>query len=837
MKTRFVFLLFVIPLLIASCSAATGASTPQGSSQPLSDQFPAAEIVNDEGGTVTVTGEVAYTNPFFTAGVAEPLVILEDQAGFVDRDRGYLMPLESQTMGQITSDFFTSPFTYSLSLPIVPQGGQRDVDQDGASDEGVFVFAPAYWTNTFGDPFLEERDLGGGGWSGAYASTRLSEEAATEMEYIGGKIIVYAPDSQQGFPSGFGADNKLFTEDDPIVVIPQGYTMVDLDTDPFTFDRSRAVVMDLLEPEGAALDDFSALSYLEAFDEMIAMMRQEYAFTELKGLDWDALNAEFRPRFEAAAEDNDAAAYAFALRDFLWSIPDGHVGFSQPEVVYNQFLTDISTGVGLSIRETDDGRVIVVFLTPGGPAEEAGIQLGAEITTLNGEPIGDAIAATLPWSSPFSSAHSERLQQLRYVVRFPQVMDVEVGYQNPGGAASTATLTTSTEQVSFSQSSFYAGITGTELPVEFQILDNGYGYVAIYSFFDNQVLSVQLWERMINTLNEQAVPGLVIDMRVNGGGFGFLAAQMAAYFFDEELELGTAARWDESLGEFYVDPNRPDVFYPPPADMRYHGKIAVIVSPSCSSACEFFVRDMTLQERATIVGHYPTDGLGGGVKDFNMPDGISVRFPIARPLDMEGNIIIEGVGIVPNVDVPVDEATLLSDGDPLLEAAVRVLSTSTVAGMVPSGPPAVDGDYGVVDQLNSRTPFMEDLVREEYSEDERSSPNTLTYSVVMSESTAAIAGYYWCTSTQDILDENWAKIEVSVELDGQAISVDDMDFESLESAQGPCNLLTVLLSDWPVGEHTLVVTAVFTAALNDGIAEEDYPAGTYRSEFTIYVEN
>jgi hypothetical protein len=34
----------------------------------------------------------------------------------------------------------------------------RDVDNDGETDAGVMVFAVAYWSNTFGDPYLEERD-------------------------------------------------------------------------------------------------------------------------------------------------------------------------------------------------------------------------------------------------------------------------------------------------------------------------------------------------------------------------------------------------------------------------------------------------------------------------------------------------------------------------------------------------------------------------------------------------------------------------------------------------------------------------------------------------------
>lgn len=668
--------LLVLALAVLACSlggvlpSAAAQSTPAPSA---ASAFSPAPLQNDEGGVVTINGSLAYSYPFFTNGVAEPLVILEDQAGFIDRDRGYLMPVASQVMGQITSDFYASPFTYSLSLPIEPQGGWRDVDQDGEADPGVLVFATAYWTNSFGDPFLEKRDLAGGGWSTAYASTRTSEEAATEREYIGGKLLVYAGDDQQGFPAGFGADGKLFTADDPIVGLPRGYTLVDMDTAPFTFDRSRAVVMDLLEPAGAALDDFSDLGFLDAFDEMLLMMRQEYAFTELKGLDWDALNASFRPRFEQAQQANDLDAYYFAMRDFLWSIPDGHIGFTFPDTLNRQFNREIATGLGLSLRDTSDGRVLVTYLTPGGPAEQAGIQLGAEVTRLNGLPIDEAIDQAVAWSAPFSTPHTQRLQQLRYAVRFPDIMDVELAYQNPGGQPETTTLRTMQEYTSFNQSSLSSQLSGFELPVEFTILENGYGYVAIYSFFDNELLTVQLWERMINVLNANAVPGLIIDLRNNGGGFGFLADQMSAYFFREEMAIGYGAAWDESLGDFYTDPNTPQMLYPPSADMQYDGRIAVLVSPNCASACEFFAHNMTLQQRATIVGQYPTGGLGGGVKDFEMPGNMTVRFPIARPLDLDGNIIIENVGVVPDLLVPVNEATLFSTGDPVLEAGIEAL--------------------------------------------------------------------------------------------------------------------------------------------------------------------
>lgn len=670
-KPRFVFMRLLSTLFIAlPMLLGTGHSVALAQ-----DELTPATIVNDEGGPVSIQGVVTYTNAFFTRGVAAPMVILEDQAGFVDRNEGFLLPPESQTLGQITSDFYTSPFSYTIALPIEPQASLRDVDQDGGEDTGVMVYAIAYWTNIFGDPFLEERDLYGGGWSTAYASTRVSDDVSTKREIVGGKFLVYAPDDQQGFPTGFGDDGLLFTEDDPIVGIPEGYTVVDLDSDPFTFDRSREPVIDLIEPEGTALADFSAMSYSEAFDAMIEKMRKEYAFTEYKQIDWDAKSAEFRPRFVEAEENKDVKAYLTALRDFAWSIPDGHV--SGPNLG-EDFSFATGGGLGIAVREVDDGRVIVNFLLEESPAAEAGIALKAEIVAIDGQPISEVISKTVAWSAPFSTEHFKRLQQLRYVTRFPVGTKVEVTFQNPGESeGQTVELEAIPERDSFSFSSFNAGRTGFEQPVEYKLLDSGYGYAKIYSFLDNDLLSIQLWERMIRALNDNQVPGLVIDMRQNGGGSGFLADQMAAYFFDEPLELGNSGAYNEEIGDFFFDERTIDRYYLPAEDLRYHGKVTVLVGPNCNSACEFFSYDMSIQERAAIVGQYPTAGLGGGVEQFKMPEEEFFQMTVGRAVDMNGEIHIEGKGVPPTVKVPVNEETLFSEGDPILEAAIAYLDDAT----------------------------------------------------------------------------------------------------------------------------------------------------------------
>ncbi|MGB8981664.1 MAG: S41 family peptidase [Anaerolineales bacterium] len=825
--TRIVSALAVLSLAIIACATSPELVTLTPTTAPGE---------TEEGGPQIITGSVTYTNAFFTLGVAQPLVILEDQGGFVVRDRQFIIPVESQVLGQITSDFYTSPFTYSLTLPEEPKGTLRDVDHDGKDETGVMIFAIAYWTNTWGDPYLERRDLMGGAWSSAYASTRVSDNPASYLEVFGGKYLVYAPDGGQQFPSDFGADKKLFTDDDPVMDLPAGWSVIDLDKSPFEIDRSEDPTIDLIEPESTALDDFSGLSYTEAFDEMLEKFTNEYAFTELKEIDWAAKGEEFRPRFEEAEKDNDPHAYALALRDFLWSIPDTHVGFDQ-SLLNQDFATETQGGLGFALRETDDGRIIANFILPGGPAEQAGMKWGAEIISVDGKPTAEVVDANVPWSSPFSLESIKRLQQLRYAIRFPMAkVQVEVTFKNPDEPEKTAALDVVGERQSFNFGSFYYGQPAVSLPVEYDVLPSGYGYLQINSFADNDVLSIQVWERALQYFNENEVPGVIIDMRYNGGGSGWLADQMAAYFFEEELVVGNTARYSKDTGEFYMDPGDEARMIPPRPALQYHGPVAVLVGPACASACEFFSYAMTVNERATIVGQYPSVGAGGSVEQFVMPEGIYTQMTIGRAVDAEGNIHLEGKGVVPAVKVPVTVETLQRQAngeDVILEAAEKALSEPKNAGVEPSGPPTI-ASADEAAQLLSTTEQLEAKAREQYDASDFARPGTVAYSVVLNKPEPLIWLYAWCATTQDVLEENFNNIELKFALDGEDVPLSQLATGDVPNNGQQCRIYFTALSDWPAGEHHLSTTAAFTKSINDGTA--DYEAGDYVLDYTVYVQ-
>ncbi len=651
--------LFVASLLILSI---LGIDAQDGA-------LPAAQVVHEEGGAQFVSGKASYTFPYFRLFLPEPFVMLYDIAGMVERDVNFVPSPKSQVLGVITSDPFTSPFTYELSLPAMPRGELRDVDNDGQQDTGVMLFMTAITSNMWADPFLERRD---NFVAGILSSALISTDVDAFLQIYGGRVIVYAHDDQQGFPSGYGADGVLFTRDDPIVRLPVGYTVVDLNAEPFVFDRSLSATVDLLEQEDAELDDFSNLGLLEAFDAMIELLKQKYAFTEYKGVDWDALAAEFRDEVAQADATNDTLAYQRALRDLALRVPDGHV--SGPSL-FGDFQREAGGGLGVVLRQYDDGRVVVVRVFEGLPADTAGIEVGDELLAVNGKPVQQALENTRLWAS-YSTEHARQLARVRNLLRFRVSQQVELTVRSPNQAERNVTVQTVEELDSLRVTDSGAPLPNPNLPIVFRVLSNGYGYIAIYSFSDDLPLMIRLWERAIEQAVRRNLRGVVVDIRDNGGGSGYLGDQLPAYFFREPLVIGNTARYSKKRGDFVVNPATEDKFVLPTNGLYYGGPIAVLISPSCASACEAFAFAMTIDDRAAIVGHYPTAGLGGSVVPIAMPANSRFNYTNSRSLGPDGEINIEGKGVAPTVRVPVNEETVFSSRDVLLDAAIEYLNSA-----------------------------------------------------------------------------------------------------------------------------------------------------------------
>ena len=112
-----------------------------------------------------------------------------------------------------------------------------------------------------------------------------------------------------------------------------------------------------------------------------------------------------------------------------------------------------------------------------------------------------------------------------------------------------------------------------------------------------------------------------------------------------------------------------------PGPLLYDGEIAVLVSPDCVSACEGFSYALQSTGRATVVGSYPTAGAFGDVGrgQYSLPGDIKMQYPTGRPENIAGQLVIEGVGVIPDLVVPVTEESVLGKSDSILDAAVKAL--------------------------------------------------------------------------------------------------------------------------------------------------------------------
>jgi C-terminal processing protease CtpA/Prc len=668
MKIKPIYLILILISLSMMTTACLSFSI--GKDRPQNPTLDPELIEDGVQGPLVLRGEFEYTNDFYPEEYAyEHAVALLDMSGFVLRDEEWRIPVESQVLGYLEMDLEANSGIYWLRLPIRPAGMQNDVDNNKDMDPGVQIFAVEYSPNWTGGPFYTGDDYLEG-WPGYLASVTVDRENHNEV--TGGKLVVWSPNDEQSFSTGFGDDDLLFTDDDPTGPLPTGYSVIDLDQQPFEIIRDSEPVIALYEPEDAAIKDFSDLSYSEAFKNMFDIISREYAFNgiENKTPDWDALYDELAPRVQQAEEEKDPEIFFLAMRDLELAFKDGHVGLDGGDVGLEYIRGQILGGYGFSIREVDDGSVYVVYMLPGGPADIAGIKLGAQILEVNGEPVSEAIGNVTPFS-PQSTDFGLRYEQGIFLLHDTIGSKISIMYANPGGSTETIQLEAIYEVESLYATWIWGMYDENRLPVEASILPSGVGYVRMNSNSDDLNLTYRLFERALRTFEDNETIGVIIDMRLDLGG---APLGLAGYLTDEEITLGQLAYYSDKTGEFEPE-GPPDTFTPMEKQYSFD-HVVLLVDQFCFSACEIESYGFSQVPGITVMGQYPTAGVEAETArgNFDLPEEMSFHIPTGRYTLPDDSIFLEGVGVQPTIRIPITRESVLSQDDlVLLEAETFIL--------------------------------------------------------------------------------------------------------------------------------------------------------------------
>ena len=411
--------------------------------------------------------------------------------------------------------------------------------------------------------------------------------------------------------------------------------------------RSLVVALLILCPAYAALTPKQQADNLASFEQVWSTARDHHPDTTMNGLDWNKVHAETRPLVEKAASMDEVRD---VLSSMLGKLGTSHYGIV-PGDVYKEFDETKSDGRGTPGLHTVvvGDKAVVSSVDPGSAAERAGIKPGMIVDGVN----GTDIAPMLQSIASLKDRESELIMQ-RSVARKlsgPVGEPVNVRVLDAAGKPIEARLDRESpkgELVSF------ANLPPVRLIFESKRLESGAGYIA-FNFFLNPVTLMPQIEKAVNDFAK--APGIIIDLRGNPGGIGFMASGIAGFFTDKSgLQLGEMKTHELTL-KFVIFPRAE----------TYPGKLAILVDGGSASTSEIFAEGMQDLKRARVFGTR-TAGAALPSNFERLPNGDGFQYAMAT-YKSEGGKVLEGNGVTPDVEVHQTQAALASGDDLVIRAA------------------------------------------------------------------------------------------------------------------------------------------------------------------------
>jgi carboxyl-terminal processing protease len=418
-------------------------------------------------------------------------------------------------------------------------------------------------------------------------------------------------------------------------------------------------------PKAPALTPDERRLEVESFDYVWSTVRDKHFDPALAGLDWDALRGELRPRVERAATRDE-------VRDILWELvgrfKQSHFQIlpsesSEPAAAGASGVVDGTTGIDARII---GGVALVTRVTPGSPADGAGVTPGWEILRIDGLDVRRrARELTQKYAARFDR-DSVLSGSLRFALAGPVGRATAISFRDGRGAVRQMTLGRVPHEGWMSRP--LGHIPSVPVWLRSRRIDGRTGYVAFNAFIDPARLMPRFNEAVASFHDAD---GIVIDLRGNTGGIGDMLAGMAGWFLSARgTSMGTMITRAGALKLAVV-----------PRPAPFTGPVAVLVDELSMSASEVLAQGLKDAGRARVFGHRSAGAVLASIVE-RLPNGDRFQYPTAR-FEFPSGTVVEGVGVIPDVEIRLTRDSLLAGRDAVLEAAVEWVRSGHVKGPRP----------------------------------------------------------------------------------------------------------------------------------------------------------
>ncbi|MDB5676222.1 MAG: peptidase [Sphingomonas bacterium] len=358
------------------------------------------------------------------------------------------------------------------------------------------------------------------------------------------------------------------------------------------------------------------------FDELWRTLGERYCFFGEKRTDWNAVRALYRPQALAATSRDDLVNIVTRV---LRELYDAHT-----------FLHGTADGTvrspyfDLWVEPEHGDTALVTSVRDGSAAADAGVQPGDVVLRVNGAPVGGIAATLMPrcLTRPDPAATS---YALNIAVSGHRAQPRRLTLRSAAGTERELALPLK---------------PATTLPdVESRLLPSGHGLIVIRSFADQKVVDAV----DAALLQFKDTPGLIIDLRQNGGGDTAIARPIMGRFITARKPYARMRRRDgDHLSDAWtetVDPRGP---------FTYTAPVVVLTTRWSASMAEGFPMGMRGLGRATIVGT-PMMRVGAAVFPLRLDlTGIELQYsaePVYDVHDQPRWLLRPDVEVAPREDI------------------------------------------------------------------------------------------------------------------------------------------------------------------------------------------
>ncbi|GAB4461672.1 MAG: S41 family peptidase [Anaerolineales bacterium] len=367
---------------------------------------------------------------------------------------------------------------------------------------------------------------------------------------------------------------------------------------------------------------------LQILDEVEHIVEQVYVYPDYNGKDWKGIVARYRALVEAGLETE---RFYFEMQNMIGELEDDHSSFVSPVEVQlsEEELKGRIKFVGVGVYSNVDferGKIVVISTFPGSPADYAGLKPHDSILLVDGKPItAETGVRTLG----------------------PECTAVRLTVQSPGEPPREVMLVR-------------AAIQGS-VPIDARLIPttdgSKIGYIFIPSFFD-ETLPGQI-ENALQQFGD--LEGLILDVRLNGGGSSTVAYPI--------LSLFTSGK----LGEFVSrSASRPLMLRATPIHNSQTVPLVVLVSKDTASFGEIFAGVLRDARGAKIAGETSLGNVEV-LHGYDFEDG-SVLWIASETFDSAfSDDDWERDGIIPDIQAFAEWDTFRFETDPSIKAALTLL--------------------------------------------------------------------------------------------------------------------------------------------------------------------